>query len=116
MTLETFDRVLRLRVKASLGAYAIFAVMGVHAALTGWLSDSPTPVVVALLISYFLLPRGGYPKGMDLKKVEDEEAFLRVRRPLEMRFRRIQLAYFFGAFMILAMLPFVLGEPVFQSS
>lgn len=115
MDLQRFDKILKIRALLSAIIFAIFVALSLHASLTGWLSDNPTPSVIALLLAYFLWPRRALPKSWKPETDEDQQ-LLQERRPIESKLRKVQLFYFITAIFLLALIPFLLGEPVFRTT
>lgn len=113
MSLKKFDLVFRVRVVISVIIYAIFVAVGTHASIVGWRADNPTPLVVLLIVSYLLWPRRATPQGWK-PATEAEEHIARTRSRTEQALRRVQLLYFFIAFFVLALLPFLMGDPIFK--
>ncbi len=116
MDLERFDLKLRVRVFASAVLYAVFIAVGLHGVITGWHHDNPTPAVALLLVAFFTWPRRSHPKGWEPDDPESTRARQekRARVILQKRLNRVRLYYFFAAAFLLAILPYLLGEPVFQ--
>lgn len=115
MDLEQFDKKLRIRVVASTVLYAVFVAVGLHGVLAGWHFDNPTPAVVLLVVAFFTWPRRAHPKGWEPEDPESTRARqqMKARNILQKRLNRVRLFYFFAAAFLLALLPHLLGEPVF---
>ena len=115
MDLERFDFILRIRVFASAVLYAIFVGVGMHGVVTGWHYDNPTPAVLLLVIAFLTWPRRAWPKGWEPdEECTRERMEKKARVILQHRLNRVRLFYFFAAVFVLALLPHILGEPVFQ--
>ena len=116
MDLERFDLMLRIRVFASAILYMMFVGVGLHGVLAGWHFDNPTPGVALLLVAFFAWPRRAQPKGWEPADPESSRAKqeLKARGILQKRLNRVRLFYFFAAAFLLAFLPFLMGEPIFE--
>lgn len=116
MDLKRFDRIFWSRAIGSAAIFSAFVGLGTWDLLQGTFGENPTPVVATLLVAYFLLPRRGLPRGYTPGESEEEQQLLFQRKDLERRLRRVQIFYFFSAFLLLAMVPFLVGEPIFRMS
>ena len=116
MDLERFDLRLRIRVFVSAIVYALFVGVALHGVLTGWHFDNPTPAVILLLVGFFVWPRRAAPKGWEPEDPDSTSAKqeMKARTILQKRLNRVRLYYFFAAAFLLALLPYLLGEPIFQ--
>ena len=116
MDLERFDKILRIRTVLSAVVYTIFLGVGLHGVLTGWHFDNPTPAVALLLVGFFAWPRRANPKDWEPEEPESTAGRqqLRARGILQRRLNRVRMYYFFAAAFVLALLPHLLGESVFE--
>ena len=116
MDLERFDRILKIRLAVSTTLYAAFVGVGLHGVIAGWHFDNPTPAVLLLVVSYLICPRRAHPKGWEPEEPESTEGRqqARARNILLRRLNRIRLFYFAAAVFVLALLPWMMGEPVFK--
>ncbi len=115
MDLQRFDLILRVRILISAVVFAIFVGVALHGVLTGWHFDNPTPAVVLLIIGFFTWPRRAWPRNW--KPDEESKQDLREmkgRTILQAKINRVRLFYFVAAAFLLALLPFLLGEPIFR--
>ncbi len=115
MTLEQFDRILKARVVAAAILYAAFVVVAIYATLTGSLMSNPTPSIVLMVLSYLLIPRRALPKNYQPED-QAEADFAEARFELEKKLQKSRLALFVSAVILLALVPFLMGEPIFQTT
>jgi hypothetical protein len=115
MNLERFDRILKTRVVAACVCFAVFVAVSIHALATETLSSQPTPPIVMMVLTYVLIPRRALPK--DYKPLNDSEvALVEVRDRLSRKLQMARLFFFFAAVVLLALVPFLMGEPIFRTT
>lgn len=117
MDLERFDLILRIRVFTSSILYAVFLGVGLHGVIAGWHFDNPTPAVVLLVVAYFCWPRRSAPKSWEPDDPESPKGRREreARAILQKKLDRVKIFYFVAAVFVLAILPFLLGEPIFDA-
>lgn len=109
--LERFDRILRIRVLVSVVTFATFVAVALHGVLTGWHVDNPTPAVILLLVGFFAWPRRAWPRKWEPDPESSKERQeWKGRQIVQKKIDRVRLFYFAVAVVLLAILPFSLGQ------
>ena len=115
MNLQRFDQILKARAVGAVVFTAAFVGVTVYALWAGTLMGNPTPSIILMVVAYFLIPRRALPK--DYKPETDEEvALVEVRDGITRKLQTARLTFFVVAVLLLALVPFLMGEPVFRTS
>ncbi|TXD34162.1 hypothetical protein FRC98_19185 [Lujinxingia vulgaris] len=108
--LDSFDRVMRWRVRLSAVGYALFVAVGLAGSWAGWLQENPTPAVVLLVGSFLAWPQRALPRYYKIdEEVAGAEQLQAERARLDRRLRAIRGLYFLGAVVVLLVVPWAMG-------
>lgn len=115
MKLQRFDQILKARVVAAAILSAAFVGVSVQALLAGGLMGNPTPSIILMVLAYFMIPRRALPKHFK-PETDEEVELVEVRDGVTAKLQTARLVFFIVAVLLLALVPFLMGEPVFQTT